>query len=136
MKSIRENERRATFLGYDTVVYKRRAFVISGALAGLAGGLFALNAGIVTPSAAEWIKSGEVIVMVVLGGMGTLYGPIIGSFVFFGLEDILTSYTARWRLVLGTVFVLFVIFLPRGLVSVPALLAPYLPGNGNHRLRT
>lgn len=128
MKSIRENERRATFLGYDTVVYKRRAFVISGALAGLAGGLFALNAGIVTPSAAEWIKSGEVIVMVVLGGMGTLYGPIIGSFVFFGLEDILTSYTARWRLVLGTVFVLFVIFLPRGLVSVPALLAPYLPG--------
>ncbi len=128
MKSIRENEQRATFLGYDTVVYKRRAFVISGALAGLAGGLFALNAGIVTPSAAEWLKSGEVIVMVILGGMGTLYGPIIGSFVFFGLEDVLTSYTDRWRLVLGTIFVLFVIFLPRGLVSVPALLEPSLPG--------
>ncbi|MFU8869891.1 ABC transporter permease [Natronococcus sp.] len=128
LKSIRENEERATFLGYETVVYKRRAFVVSGAFAGLAGGLFALNNAFVSPSVTEWLKSGEVIVMVILGGMGTLYGPLIGAGAFFGLEQLLTHYTGRWRLVLGTIFVLFVIFLPRGLVSVPTLLAPYLPG--------
>ncbi|WP_121740943.1 ABC transporter permease [Natronorubrum halophilum] len=128
LKSIRENEQRATFVGYETNVYKRRAFVISGALAGLAGGLFTLNSGYATPSFAYWLHSGEVIVMVILGGMGTLYGPIIGAGVFFGLEEILTDFTARWRLVLGTIFVLFVIFLPRGLVSLPAELAPYVTG--------
>ncbi|WP_436344785.1 ABC transporter permease [Natronorubrum sp. FCH18a] len=128
LKSIRENEQRATFIGYETTVYKRRAFVISGALAGLAGGLFTLNSGYATPSFAYWLHSGEVIVMVILGGMGTLYGPIIGAGVFFGLEEILTGFTARWRLVLGTIFVLFVIFLPRGLVSLPAQLAPYVSG--------
>ncbi|WP_089785530.1 ABC transporter permease [Natronobacterium haloterrestre] len=130
LKSIRENEQRATFVGYETTVYKRRAFVISGALAGLAGGLFTLNAGYATPSFAYWLHSGEVIVMVILGGMGTLYGPIIGSGVFFGLEEVLTEFTERWRLVLGTVFVLFVIFLPQGLVSLPAQLEPYLGGSG------
>ncbi|UTF55383.1 ABC transporter permease [Natronosalvus rutilus] len=129
MKAIRENEQRATFLGYNTTVYKRRAFVISGVVAGLAGGLSALNSGIITPSATEWIKSGEVIVMVVLGGMGTLYGPILGAFVFFGLEAVLMDFIGeRWRLVLGTVFVLFVIFLPRGLVSLPGQLRPLLSG--------
>ncbi|SDQ22325.1 ABC transporter permease [Natronobacterium texcoconense] len=130
LKSIRENEQRATFVGYETTVYKRRAFVISGALAGLAGGLFTLNAGYATPSFAYWLHSGEVIVMVILGGMGTLYGPIIGSGVFFGLEEVLTGFTERWRLVLGTIFVLFVIFLPRGLVSLPAQFEPYLGGSG------
>ncbi len=131
LKSIRENEQRATFLGYETTVYKRRAFVVSGALAGLAGGLFTLNTGYATPSFAHWLHSGEVIVMVILGGMGTLYGPILGSFVFFGLEDVLTDFTARWRLVLGTVFVLFVIFLPQGLVSLPSQLVPYLSGGSS-----
>ncbi|MFC4437250.1 MULTISPECIES: ABC transporter permease [Natrialbaceae] len=128
LKSIRENEQRATFIGYRTTIYKRRAFVISGALAGLAGALFTLNSGYATPSFAYWLHSGEVIVMVILGGMGTLYGPIIGSAVFFGLEEVLTGFTARWRLVLGTIFVLFVIFLPQGLVSLPGQLAPYLTG--------
>ncbi|MFW5918056.1 MAG: ABC transporter permease [Haloferacaceae archaeon] len=127
-KSIRENEQRATFLGYDTTVYKRRAFVVSGALAGLAGGLFTLSIGRTFPGNAEWMVSGEVIVMVILGGMGTLYGPIVGSFSFFTLEHFLSGFTDRWRLVLGSIFVLFVIFLPRGLVSLPELLEAYLPG--------
>ncbi|MCU4750442.1 ABC transporter permease [Halobacteria archaeon AArc-curdl1] len=130
LKSIRENEERATFIGYDTVVYKRRAFVVSGAFAGLAGGLFALNNAFVSPSVAEWLKSGEVIVMVILGGMGTLYGPIIGAGAYFGLESVLSDFTTRWRLVLGVIFVLFVIFLPRGLVSVPTLLDHHLSGAG------
>jgi len=128
LKSIRENEERATFLGYDTTVYKRRAFTVSGAFATMAGVLFAFNSGFVSPEAGEWLKSGEVVVMVILGGMGTLYGPIIGAFAFFGLESVITDFTRRWRLFLGLIFVLFVIFLPRGLISVPSLLAPYLPG--------
>lgn len=129
LKSIRENEERATFLGYDTTVYKRRAFTVSGAFATVAGVLFAINSGFVSPEAAEWLKSGEVVVMVILGGMGTLYGPIIGAFAFFGLESIITGFTRRWRLFLGIIFVLFVIFLPRGLISVPSEFAPYLPGD-------
>ncbi len=128
LKSIRENEERATFLGYDTTVYKRRAFTVSGAFATMAGVLFAFNSGFVSPEAGEWLKSGEVVVMVILGGMGTLYGPIIGAFAFFGLESVITDFTRRWRLFLGLIFVLFVIFLPRGLISIPSQLAPYLPG--------
>ncbi len=152
LKGIRENETRVQFLGYDPTVYKRRAFVISGMFATLAGVLSALSNPFVSPGAAEWLKSGEVIIMVVLGGLGTLFGPLIGAFVFFGLEEIIQDgvvfdslrglltlvglsgvadtipdFTRRWRLVLGTVFVLFVLFLPSGLVSVPAKLEPYLP---------
>jgi branched-chain amino acid transport system permease protein len=141
LKGIRENEQRVRFLGYNPTVYKRRAFTISGTFATLAGVLFALDTGFVSPGAAEWLKSGEVIVMVILGGMGTLFGPIIGSFTFFGLEELIQEgmlvapiewlfslvgmggvvpdISDRWRLVLGTTFVLFVIFLPRGIVSIP-----------------
>lgn len=120
LKAIRENEQRATFIGYNTTKYKRRAFTISGAFGGLAGGLFALDQGAVFPSVAEWMNSGEVIVMTILGGMGTLYGPILGAFAFFGLEQFLEGFTRRWRIFLGALFVLFVIFLPKGLISLPA----------------
>ena len=129
LKAIRENEQRVRFLGYNPTVYKRRAFVVSGIFATLAGSLFALNAGSVFPDAAEWLKSGEVIVMVLLGGMGTLYGPILGSAAFWGLEDVLMDFTRRWRLFLGIIFVLFVLFLPRGLVSIPGLVDSYVNGH-------
>jgi branched-chain amino acid transport system permease protein len=119
LQSIRESERRTEFVGYDVTAYKRRAFVVSGALAGLAGGLFAVHNAYVAPSLLHWINSGEVIVMTVLGGMGTLYGPMAGAGVYIGFEDVLSSYTDQWQLVLGSVFVAFVIFLPRGLVSFP-----------------
>ncbi len=153
LKGIRENEQRVRFLGYNPTVYKRRAFVVSGIFATLAGVIFALNQGFVSPEAAEWLKSGEVIVMVILGGMGTLFGPVIGAFAFFGLEhtlqgeylfapfvwaaslvgmegpiEVLAEAVAdRWRLFLGITFVLFVIFLPRGLVSVPELVQERVP---------
>jgi branched-chain amino acid transport system permease protein len=119
LQSIRESERRTEFVGYDVTAYKRRAFVVSGALAGLSGGLFAVHNAYVAPSLLHWINSGEVIVMTVLGGMGTLYGPMVGAGVYIGFEDLLSSYTDQWQLVLGTIFVAFVIFLPRGLVSFP-----------------
>ena len=123
LQSIRESERRTEFVGYDVTAYKRRAFVVSGSLAGLAGGLFTVHNAYVAPSLLHWINSGEVIVMTVLGGMGTLYGPMVGAGVYIGFEDVLSSYTDQWQLVLGALFVAFVIFLPRGLVSLPGRLA-------------
>jgi branched-chain amino acid transport system permease protein len=124
LKSVREAEERATFLGYDVTVYKRRAFVISGALASVAGSLATLHTGAVSPSSLAWIKSGEVIVITLLGGMGTLYGPMIGAGAFFGLKETLLAFDVeQWRGVLGVVFVLFVIYVPEGLVSVPSQLS-------------
>ncbi|MFB6297736.1 MAG: ABC transporter permease [Salinirussus sp.] len=125
LQGIGESEDRVEFIGYDTTEYKRRAFVISGALAGLAGTLVAINPDtfVIAPSTLFWLNSGEVIVMTLLGGMGTLFGPMIGAGVFIGVEFGLEQFTDFWRLVLGVVFVLFVIYVPRGLVSVPALLA-------------
>ncbi len=123
LTAIRESEERTQFLGYDVVAHKRRAFVLSGALAALAGGLRAVTGIVVgaSPSLLHWINSGEVIVMAVLGGMGTLYGPMIGAAVFHGGQELLSTYTEQWQAVLGLVFVLFVVFVPRGLVSVPGL---------------
>ncbi len=124
LKSIREAEDRSQFLGYDVTTYKRRAFVISGTLASVAGSLAALHNGAVSPGSLAWIKSGEVIVITLLGGMGTLYGPMIGAGVFFGLKEILLELNVeQWRGVLGLVFVLFVIYVPEGIVSLPSQLA-------------
>jgi branched-chain amino acid transport system permease protein len=123
LQGIRESEERASFIGYDVTAYKRRAFVVSGGLAGLAGGLSAIHTGGVSPSVFAWINSGEVIVMTILGGMGTLYGPMIGAGVFFGLQELLQSFTEQWQGILGVVFVLFVIYVPEGLVSVPAMIS-------------
>jgi len=126
LQSISEAEERSEFLGYDVTKYKRRAFVISGGMAGMAGGLLAVKPStfIISPDQTlAWIHSGEVIVMTLLGGMGTLFGPMLGAGVFIGAEDILSSYTEQWRMVIGTIFVLFVLFVPRGLVSIPSLIA-------------
>ncbi len=135
LTSIRESETRSAFVGYDVTAYKRRAFVVSGALGGLSGGLAAIHNHLVAPSFLHWLKSGEVIVMTLLGGMGTLYGPMVGAGVYFGARDLLMSLASsfegstlglvfeQWQGILGLLFVLFVIFVPRGLVSLPGLLA-------------
>lgn len=118
MISIRESETRSRFVGYNVTAHKRRAFAISGALAGLAGGLVTVSQGFVSPDVMYWLRSGEVIVMAVLGGLGTLYGPMIGAGLFIGFQDLLSSYIQQWRLVLGVVFVVFVIYVPHGLTSL------------------
>ncbi|WP_266080211.1 ABC transporter permease [Haladaptatus caseinilyticus] len=142
LQGIRESEERASFIGYDVTAYKRKAFVVSGGLAGLAGGLSAIHTGGVSPSVLAWIKSGEVIVMTILGGMGTLYGPMIGAGAFIGLQELLLNLAAgfqgvsllgldlglvfeQWQGILGMVFVIFVIYVPEGLVSVPGLFSRY-----------
>jgi branched-chain amino acid transport system permease protein len=122
LQSVRESERRARFVGYRVQAFKRQSFVISGTLAGLAGALFALHNGFASPTLMNWINSGNGIIMAILGGSGTLYGPMLGAAVFTLFQQQLSSIFPWWRLLLGAVFVLVVLFLPTGLVSLPARL--------------
>ncbi|HED03489.1 MAG TPA: branched-chain amino acid ABC transporter permease [Candidatus Fraserbacteria bacterium] len=117
LQAIQDNEERVEFLGYPVRVFKRRAFVASGMIGGLAGMLFALLS-FVDPSVLYWFTSVDVLVMALLGGLGTLYGPIIGAAAFLFSRDLLSSYTEYWRLILGLIFVWFVIFSPQGLVGL------------------
>ncbi|MFD1599576.1 ABC transporter permease [Halobellus rarus] len=119
LRSVRESELRSRFIGYEVRSVKRQAFVISSTLAGLSGALFALYNGFVSPDLMNWINSGNAIIMVVLGGSGTLYGPMLGATVFTLIERQLSSVIPWWRLLLGALFVLVVLFLPTGLVSLP-----------------
>jgi len=123
LQSVRESELRARFIGYGVQSFKRQAFIISGTLAGLSGTMFALHNGYAAPSLMNWINSGDVIIMAILGGSGTLYGPMVGAAVFTLFEEQLSSLIPWWRLLLGTLFVLVVLFLPKGLISLPTRLA-------------
>jgi branched-chain amino acid transport system permease protein len=113
--SISENEDRVAFLGYDVRRYKIVGFAISGGFAGLAGGLFVPFQSLVHPNMLFWTTSGEVFLMTLLGGMGTLWGPMVGAALVVLVEDV---FSANWKLVLGTVYVVVVIFAPRGLASI------------------
>lgn len=132
LAAIRESEQRVSFLGYNTNKYKRQAFAFSGAVGGLAGSLFVMQQNFVTPSVLFWVTSGDVIFAMILGGIGTLYGPIVGGVALVGMEHILSSYIRQWRLVLGIVLVLVVLFAPRGLVSVYIEGRKYVK-NGSYR---
>ena len=127
LRAIHDNEERVEFLGYPVRVYKRRAFVLSGMIGGLAGTLFALLR-FIDPAVLHWFTSAEALVMTLLGGMGTLYGPILGAIAFLFSRDLLSSYTEHWRLILGLVFVVFVIFFPEGLVGLYRALKGKLQG--------
>jgi len=128
LQSIRENEPRARFVGYGVQSIKRRAFVLSGGLAGLSGALFGLHNGYAAPAVLHWINSGDVILMAILGGSGTLYGPMVGAAVFTVFETRVGSLVPWWRLLLGVAFVLVVLFLPNGLVSLPTRIATAVGG--------
>jgi branched-chain amino acid transport system permease protein len=130
LQATRESELRARFVGYGVRSVKRRAFVISSTLAGLSGALFALYNGFVAPDLLNWINSGNAIIMVVLGGSGTLYGPMIGAAVFTLIERQVSTVIPWWRLLLGALFVLVVLVLPTGLVSLPARLRDLRTGVG------
>jgi branched-chain amino acid transport system permease protein len=117
--AIRDSEHRMEALGYDVDKYKRRAFMLSGAYGGIGGVLYALYFTFVDPTVLNWTVSGDAIVMMVLGGMGTLYGPIVGAIAFVFLRNGLSIYVDHWEFVAGSIFILAVIFMPRGLVSLP-----------------
>jgi branched-chain amino acid transport system permease protein len=115
LQGIRDNERRMAALGFPTARYKLAAFVISGALAGLAGALMANHTEFVSPAFLSWQRSGEILVIVVLGGMGTVYGPVAGAVAFFVLEEVLSQWTQHWMVIFGPLLVLAVLFARQGL---------------------
>jgi len=123
---IRENEARVRSMGYNTTLYKNLAFVIAGALGGVAGSLYSYFNGFVSPKDVYWTLSGEALIMVLIGGAGTLIGPVLGAAFLVLLETTLSSYTDSWMLIVGATFILFVVFLPKGIVSIGPLLVRIL----------
>jgi branched-chain amino acid transport system permease protein len=123
IRASRSNERRMQAVGFATFRYKLAAFTIAGAVCGLAGALLANQTEYLTPSYMHWTRSGDIMVMVILGGMGTLFGPVLGAIAFLLLEDLLSAWTVHWQVVLGPLLVLVVLFARRGLFGL-------LPGGG------
>jgi branched-chain amino acid transport system permease protein len=118
LKAIRENEPRAISLGYDVDKYKLLAFVLSTALAGLAGSLKTLVLGFATLSDAHWSLSGEVVLMTLLGGMGTFAGPALGAITIIGLQDLLADRVGSWvTVIIGATFVVCVVAFRKGFVG-------------------
>ena len=115
LQGCKENEQRMLALGFPVYRYKLAAFVMAGATAGLAGALMANYMGFVSPGLMHWTVSGEIMVMVILGGIGTLAGPVIGAAVLLLLEEILSAYMEHWMIILGPTLVLVVLFARHGI---------------------
>jgi len=120
LSGIKINEQRMRATGFSTYPYKLAAFVIAGATAGLAGALLANQARFVSPTLLSWQLSGMLIVMVILGGVGTVAGPSVGAAVVLGLEEVLTASTQHWQLGLGLVLLLVVLRAPGGITGLVA----------------
>ncbi|NNG05072.1 MAG: branched-chain amino acid ABC transporter permease [Inquilinus sp.] len=139
LRGCKENERRMRALGFPTYRYKLAAFVVAGAGAGLSGVLLANATEYVGPAFMVWNRSGEIIVMVVLGGMGTLVGPVFGAATLLLLEEVLADYTEHWQVVLGPLLLLVVLFARRGVYGLiqgrpsGALRRPRRPGKPGTR---
>ncbi|NMF99380.2 branched-chain amino acid ABC transporter permease [Aromatoleum toluolicum] len=131
LAGIRSNEHRMLSLGFPVFLYKLAGFVTAGGLAGLAGFLSACQYGFVTPEILSWHQSGNVLLMVILGGMGTLNGAAIGAFAFVVLQEVFSALTKHWQLLMGVVIVTVVMVLPGGLSSLPQRLKGLLIGGGN-----
>ena len=139
LAGIRVNEQRMRAAGFSTYPYKLAAFVISGGIAGLAGFLFAVKDGAVNPELMAWHLSGEVLIMIILGGLGHLRGALIGAFAFallqefFKSEAIFGGFAKHWHLGLGLTIIASVALLPRGLVGVPGQIRARLLGRQGTR---
>ena len=118
LQGIRENEHRMEAIGFPVFRYKLAAFTISGAFAGLAGYLFAILNSSVNPEMLSWHQSADGLLMLILGGMGQLWGGVIGAFTFMLLQEVLSTFTKQWHLWLGIAIVLIVLFLPGGMISI------------------
>jgi branched-chain amino acid transport system permease protein len=118
LQGVKSNERRMIALGFPTLRYKLAAFVIAGAACGTAGALLANQALYVSPSIMHWTRSGEILVMVILGGLGTLIGPVFGAAVYLILESVLSRISEHWQAVLGPLLILVVLFSKGGLLGL------------------
>jgi len=123
LRAAKSNEARSRAIGFSPYPYHLAAFVISGALCGLAGALLANHTAYITPAFMDWTRSGEIMFMVILGGIATVPGPALGAFALLVVEDLLAGWTEHWQVILGPLLVLCVLFFKRGLAGL-------LPGGG------
>ncbi len=130
LQGIRENETRMEALGYPVFKIKLLAFVLAGAVAGLAGALLANHNLFVSPSLMHWTSSASLIIMVIVGGIGLRYGGVVGAAVMLWLEEVLRLYTDYWHMPLGILLLAIVLFAPRGLAGAWGSLMARLPKNG------
>ena len=121
IRGARSNEQRMAALGIPVFRYRLTAYVISAMICALAGVLLANLTLYISPAYTHWTRSGELLIMVILGGLGTLFGPVIGAIVLLQLEDLLAHITQHWQLFLGPILILVVLFARGGLLG---LLAP------------
>jgi branched-chain amino acid transport system permease protein len=126
IRAARSNESRMRAIGFVTFRYKLAAFALAGAVCGLAGALLTNQTEYLTPSYMHWTRSGDIMVMVILGGMGTLGGPVLGAAAFLLLENVLSAWTVHWQAILGPLLVLVVLYARGGLWSL-------LPGGPSRR---
>jgi branched-chain amino acid transport system permease protein len=118
LRGIRENEAKTLSLGYNTRLYKIGVVTISFALGGLAGALYSPFAGFANTDLLFWLFSGQVLIMVIVGGQGTLVGPILGAAFYLLMEQVLSAYTDSWALFFGLIFIGFVMFAPEGILGL------------------
>jgi branched-chain amino acid transport system permease protein len=116
--AVRENERRLQFFGVKAGTLLWIAFTISGFIAGLAGALYALLNNFISPAALHWTLSGDFVMMCVLGGMRSFWGPLLGAAIYVVAENVLSSYTDNWMSLLGLMFILIVLFFPKGVLGM------------------
>ena len=118
IRAARSNEARTRAIGFSPYPYRLAAFEIAGAVCGLAGALLVNHTAYLTPEFMNWTRSGELMFMVILGGMGSVAGPVLGAFALLVLEDLLSGWTQHWQIILGPLLVLSVLFFRRGLAGV------------------
>ena len=118
LRGIRENEAKTLSLGYNTRLYKIGVMAISFALGGLAGALYSPFAGFANTDLVFWLFSGQILIMVIVGGQGTLVGPILGAAFYLLMEQVLSLYTDSWALFFGLIFIGFVMFAPDGILGL------------------
>ncbi len=118
LRAAKSNEARSRALGYSTYPFRLVAFTIAGAMCGLAGALYANHTNYITPGLMSWVQSGDLMFMVILGGMASSAGPVLGAFALMLVEELLKGWTEHWQVILGPLLVLSVIFFRRGLAGL------------------
>jgi branched-chain amino acid transport system permease protein len=118
LRASKSNEARSRAIGFSPYPYRLAAFVIAGAMCGLAGALYANHTNYITPDLMSWQQSGDFMFMVILGGMASTAGPVLGAFALILIEDLLKGWTQHWQVVFGPLLLLAVIFFKRGLAGI------------------
>ena len=118
VQGLRSNEQRMQAIGFPAKRYQLVCFVIAGTMCGLAGALLANNTDFISPAVMYWTRSGDLMVMVILGGMGSLFGPVIGAILYLVLEEVLSQFTEYWALIMGPLLLLIVLFARGGIMGL------------------